>query len=116
MVARTLHYRLQVDTHISYRVAVFFDSVIYNFNKFREPVIGRQAKNVMAGALGADFIYGYAERIDAKGRVRPWHNPTPAAAEVSARSFITGMVRNLEFHSRCNSTIPSIRDCKCKLV
>jgi glycosyltransferase involved in cell wall biosynthesis len=49
-------------------------------------------ERIMEEASGADFIYGYAERIDARGRPRPWHKFTPKAVEVSPRSFIKGMV------------------------
>ena len=48
--------------------------------------------NAMEGAQGADLVYGLALKVDESGHSRPWHKQTPPPDQLSARSFLNGMV------------------------
>jgi len=52
----------------------------------------RTLENIMKQANNEDFIYGQAERVDENGNTRGWHKKTPSAEELSAKSFLNGMV------------------------
>jgi glycosyltransferase involved in cell wall biosynthesis len=48
--------------------------------------------DVMKGSNNADIVYGIAVKVDEAGNQRPWHKKTPSASQLSAKSFINGMI------------------------
>ncbi len=52
----------------------------------------RTVEDIMRQANNEDLIYGDAERVDEAGNSRGWHKKTPAANELSVKSFLNGMV------------------------
>lgn len=49
-------------------------------------------ERMMKDSNDADFIYADAIFIDEEGNTRPWHKKTPRPDQLSARSFLNGMV------------------------
>jgi glycosyltransferase involved in cell wall biosynthesis len=52
----------------------------------------RTVKEIILQSNNEDLIYGDAERVDEEGNSRGWHKKTPAAEQLSAKSFLNGMV------------------------
>ena len=49
-------------------------------------------EKTMKGSNFADIVYGLSVNIDEAGNQRPWHKKTPNANQLSAKSFMNGMV------------------------
>ncbi len=55
---------------------------------YNEETLSRALEN----SDGANFIYGLTEKVDEDGKTSPWHKITPTENDLTAKSFINGMV------------------------